>query len=364
MRSTFGLGALGHVFNDSSNHVRRKIISIYLLLITFNIVIWIAVLLGFAAFPALYGTAVLAYTFGLRHAVDADHISAIDNVTRKLMQENKRPVAIGFFFGLGHSTIVLILGLIVAIAASLLKVDLQLQSVAGAIGTGASAFFLYLIAFLNAIVLLDIFRTFRKIQRGEGYSEQTLNEALNQRGFLARFFGPLFKITTKSWHMYPIGILFGLGFETATEVAILAISATTVSKGLPIYLSMLFPLLFTAGMTLIDATDSILMLGAYGWAFVKPVRKLYYNLNITLISVLIAFGIGSIEVLSILADQLHLHGSFWETVGNLDFGTIGFLIIGLFVGSWVFSALFYKIKRYDKLDAQEVKALPDTITVG
>lgn len=363
MRSTFGLRALGHVFNDSSDNVRRKIISIYLLLITFNIVIWVAVLLGFVPFPALYGTAVLAYTFGLRHAVDADHISAIDNVTRKLMQENKRPVAVGFFFGLGHSTIVLILGVVVAVAASLLKVDLQLQSVAGAVGTGASAFFLYLIAFLNVIVLLDIFRAFRKIQRGEGYSEQTLNEVLNQRGFLARFFGPLFKITTKSWHMYPIGILFGLGFETATEVAILAISATTVSKGLPVYLSLLFPLLFMAGMTLIDATDSILMLGAYGWAFVKPVRKLYYNLNITLISVFIAFVIGTIEVLSIVADQLHLQGAFWDAVGNLDFGTIGFLIIGLFIASWVISTLIYKLRRYDKLGEQEVKPLPEKIAI-
>lgn len=363
MSSNFGLGALRRVFNDSATDVRSKVVSIYSILITLNILIWAATLFGFAPYPALYGTSILAYTFGLRHAVDADHISAIDNVTRKLMQENKRPVAVGFFFGLGHSTIVVILGAVVAIAASLLKVDLQLQSVAGAIGTGASAFFLYLIAFLNAIVLVDIFRAFRKIQRGEGHSEQTLNEILNQRGFLARFFRPLFKITTKSWHMYPIGILFGLGFETATEVAILAISATTVSKGLPVYLSMLFPLLFMAGMTLIDATDSILMLGAYGWAFVKPVRKLYYNLNITLISVFIAFVIGTIEVLSIVADQLHLHGWLWDTVSDLDFGTIGFLIIGLFIASWLLSTLIYKLKRYDQLGEQEIKTLPDTITV-
>ncbi|HET8843059.1 MAG TPA: HoxN/HupN/NixA family nickel/cobalt transporter [Ktedonobacteraceae bacterium] len=363
MKSAFGIKALRRVFDDSASDVRRKVISIYVVLIVFNVLIWAAVLLGFTPYPALYGTAVLAYTFGLRHAVDADHISAIDNVTRKLMQENRRPVAVGFFFGLGHSTIVVLLGAVIAIAASLLKVDLQLESVAGAVGTGASAFFLYLIAFLNAIVLVDIFRAFRKIRRGEGYSEQTLNEVLNQRGFLARFFRPLFKITTRSWHMYPIGILFGLGFETATEVAILAISATTVSKGLPAYLSLLFPLLFTAGMTLIDATDSILMLGAYGWAFVKPVRKLYYNLNITLISVFIAFVIGTIEVLSIVADQLQLHGWLWDTVGDLDFGTIGFLIIGLFIGCWVISTIIYKVRRYDQLGEQEVKTLPDTITV-
>jgi nickel/cobalt transporter (NiCoT) family protein len=355
MSDNFSIGALRHVFNDSSKDVRSKVIGIYIILISFNVLVWVAVLLGFTPYPALFGTATLAYTFGLRHAVDADHISAIDNVTRKLMQENKRPVAVGFFFGLGHSTIVMVLGTIVAVAASVLKVDLQLQSVAGAVGTGVSALFLYLIALLNGIVLVDIFRTFRKMRRGEKYNEQTLNEMLNQRGFLARFFRPLFKITTKSWHMYPIGVLFGLGFETATEIAILAISASTVSKGLPIYLSMLFPLLFTAGMTLIDATDSILMLGAYGWAFVKPVRKLYYNMNITLISVFIAIVIGTIEVLSIIANQLNLHGWFWDKVGNLDFGTIGFIIIGLFVASWIISTVIYKVKRYDSLGEQEIK---------
>ncbi len=363
MSSNFSVGALKRVFNDSSNDVRGKVIGIYTILIALNVVVWIAVLLGFTPYPALFGTAALAYTFGLRHAVDADHISAIDNVTRKLMQEGKRPVAVGFFFGLGHSTIVMILGAVVAIAASILKVDLQLQSVAGAVGTGVSALFLYVIALLNGIVLIDIFRTFRKMQRGEKYSEQTLNEVLNQRGFLSRFFRPLFKITTSSWHMYPIGILFGLGFETATEIAILAISASSVSKGLPIYLSMLFPLLFTAGMTLIDATDSILMLGAYGWAFVKPVRKLYYNMNITLISVFIAVVIGTIEVLSIVANQLNLHGWLWDSVSNLDFGTIGFLIIGLFVASWIISTIIYKFRRYDTLGDQEITTIEAPLSV-
>lgn len=363
MSDTFSIGALRRVFNDSSSDVRGRVIGIYTVLIAFNVVVWASVLIGFAPYPALFGTAALAYTFGLRHAVDADHISAIDNVTRKLMQENKRPVAVGFFFGLGHSTIVMLLGVVVVVAASLLKVDLQLQSVAGAVGTGASAFFLYLIAFLNAIVLLDIFRAFRKLRRGEGYSEKSLDNLLNQRGFLARFFGPLFKITTKSWHMYPIGILFGLGFETATEIAILAISASTVSKGLPVYLGLLFPLLFMAGMTLIDATDSILMLGAYGWAFVKPVRKLYYNMNITLISVFIAFVIGTIEVLSIIANQLNLRGWFWDSVGNLDFGTIGFLIIGLFVLSWGISTLIYKFRRYDDLGEKEVERVEAPLSV-
>jgi nickel/cobalt transporter (NiCoT) family protein len=363
MSKNFGVTALRRVFNDSSGEVRQKVIGIYAILITFNLVVWITALVGFAPYPALIGTAVLAYTFGLRHAVDADHISAIDNVTRKLMQEKKRPVAVGFFFGLGHSTIVLVLGVVIAFVASFMKTDLTLQNIGSVIGTGASAFFLYLIALINGLVLWDIFRAFRKVKRGEEYSEETLEDFLNKRGFLARFFRPLFKITTKSWHMYPIGLLFGLGFETATEVAILAISASTVAKGLPVYLSLLFPLLFTAGMTLIDATDSILMLGAYGWAFVKPVRKLYYNLNITLISVFIAFVIGTIEVLSIVANQLNLQGWFWNQVSNLDFGTIGFLIIGLFVGSWVISTAIYKIRRYDDIEMRHTPKVEETVTI-
>lgn len=363
MNKQFGISALRQVFNDSSSEVRQKVIGIYILLIAFNLIVWLATLVAFAPYPALIGTAILAYTFGLRHAVDADHISAIDNVTRKLMQEKKRPVAVGLFFSLGHSTIVMLLGVVVVFIASFTKADLTLQSIGGAIGTGASAFFLYLIAFINGLVLWDIFRTFRKVKRGETYSEETLENFLNKRGFLARFFRPLFRLTTKSWHMYPIGVLFGLGFETATEIAILAISASTVAKGFPVYLGLLFPLLFTAGMTLIDSTDSILMLGAYGWAFVKPVRKLYYNLNITLISVFIAVVIGTIEALSIVADQLNLHGWFWDQVSNLDFGTLGFLIIGLFVGSWIVSTAIYKLRRYDKIEVAKTSHAEDALPV-
>lgn len=363
MSKQFGISALKQVFNDSSSEVRQKVIGIYIILITFNLLVWLAALVGFASYPALIGTAILAYTFGLRHAVDADHISAIDNVTRKLMQEKKHPVAVGLFFSLGHSTIVILLGVVIAFVASFMKTDLTLQSIGGAIGTGASAFFLYLIALINGLVLWDIFRTFRKVRRGEPYNEETIEDFLNKRGFLARFFRPLFRLTTKSWHMYPIGILFGLGFETATEVAILAISASTVAKGFPVYLSLLFPLLFTAGMTLIDSTDSILMLGAYGWAFVKPVRKLYYNLNITLISVFIAVVIGTIEALSIVANQLSLHGWFWDQVSNLDFGTLGFLIIGLFVGSWIISTAIYKLRRYDDIEIAKAPQAEDALPV-
>jgi high-affinity nickel-transport protein len=349
--SSFGLSALTQVFNDSSSNIRLKVIGIYAFLLTFNISVWLLAFLSFAPYPALLGTAVLAYSFGLRHAVDADHISAIDNVTRKLMQEHKRPVAVGFFFSLGHSTIVVSLCVGLAIAAAFINKELPVwQDIGGLIGTIVSATFLYLIALINILVLWEIFRMFRRVRRGEHYSEQNLDEFLNQRGLMGRFFRPLLRMTDRSWKMYPVGVLFGLGFDTATEVGILAIAATSGTKGLPIYLILLFPALFMAGMMLIDTTDSILMLGAYGWAFVKPIRKLYYNLNITLISVLVALIIGTIEVLSIIIDKAGLSGGIWDVIGALDLNTIGFIIVGIFLLSWAISTIIYKVKRYDDLE--------------
>jgi high-affinity nickel-transport protein len=360
MSSKFGPAALSHVFNDSSTDVRAKVIGIYIFLIAFNLIVWTITLIGFLPHPALLGTAVLAYSFGLRHAVDADHISAIDNVTRKLMQEKKRPVSVGFFFSLGHSTIVVGLSIGLAIAATFIKRELPgLQSVGGLIGTLVSATFLFIIAIINFLVLWEIIQAFRKVSRGEEYNEQTLDEFLNQRGLMGRFFRPLLRLTTRSWHMYLIGLLFGLGFDTATEVGILAISATSATNGLPIYLILVFPALFTAGMLLLDTTDSILMLGAYGWAFVKPVRKLYYNMNITLVSVLVALVVGTIEVLGIISSQVGLRGGIWDFLGKLDFGVIGFFIIGIFLLSWVLSTVIYKVKKYDDI---EVKVAPEPST--
>ncbi|GLV55341.1 nickel/cobalt efflux system [Dictyobacter sp. S3.2.2.5] len=352
VKSSFGFSALTHVFNDSSQDVRSKIIGIYTFLILFNIIIWALAVVAFSGAMATLGLAVTAYTFGLRHAVDADHISAVDNVTRKLMQEDKRPISVGFFFGLGHSTIVLGLCIVIAITASVIKDFDALKNIGGFIGASVSAVFLYLIALLNVVILWDIFKTFQKVKRGEEYNEQTLNDTLNQRGLMARFFGPLLRATDKSWKMYPIGLLFGLGFDTATEVGIMSLTALLATQGhLPIWSILIFPLLFMAGMCLIDTTDGILMLGAYGWAFVKPVRKLYYNLNITLISVLVAFVVGTIEVLGIMSNALKLSGPFWDQVGNLNenFGFIGYLIIGIFVVSWLVSTVIYKVKRYDDL---------------
>jgi nickel/cobalt transporter (NiCoT) family protein len=354
MSSNFSISALSHVFNDSSPEVRRKVIGIYALLISFNVIMWILAFLGFAArYPTLLGVAFLAYSFGLRHAFDADHISAIDNVTRKLMQENKRPVAVGLFFSLGHSTIVVALSVGIAIAAVFIKDAIpRLQNAGGLIGTSVSAAFLYLIAFINILVLWEIFLMFRKVRRGETYSDQTLDEFLNQRGLMGRFFRPLLKMIDKSWKMYPVGVLFGLGFDTATEVGLLAIAAAEASKGLPIGYILIFPALFMAGMTLMDTTDGILMLGAYGWAFVKPIRKLYYNLNITLISVLVALIVGTIELLSIIVMELNLSGGIWDVVGSLDLNRLGFVIVGVFILSWGISTLIYKLKRYDDIEVQ------------
>jgi high-affinity nickel-transport protein len=351
MSSNFGISALTHVFNDSSRDLRKKIMGIYTLLIAFNIVAWVLAFAGFSLkYPALLGTALLAYTFGLRHSVDADHISAIDNVTRKLMQEDKRPVAVGFFFSLGHSTIVVALSIGIAIAAAFIQTAIPaLKSAGGLIGTSVSALFLYLIALINLLVLWEILQTFRKVKRGEEYNDQTLDEFLNQRGLMGRFFRPLLRLVDRSWKMYPVGVLFGLGFDTATEVGILGISAFEAGKRLPVPYILIFPLLFTAGMCLLDTTDGILMLGAYGWAFVKPVRKLYYNLNITLVSVLVALVVGTIEVISIISGPLNLSGGIWDYLSNLDFGFLGGVIIGIFVLSWVVSTIIYKVRHYDDI---------------
>lgn len=339
------------VMNDQSEEIRGKIIAMYIILAVFNVGLWVVTFVASIQYPVVLGTGLLAFSFGLRHGVDADHIASIDNVTRKLMQDGKRPVAVGFFFSLGHSTVVVLLSVVVAIAAAMVESNLpQWRAAGGLIGTFVSAAFLYLIGFINLLVLIDVYRMFRSVARGGAYSEETLESFLANRGMMSRFFGPVVRRINRSWKMYPLGFLFGLGFDTASEVALLGISAAAGGTGMPIYFVMLFPLLFAAGMSLVDTTDSILMLGAYGWAFVKPVRKLYYNLNITLVSVLIALVIGTVEFLSIIADRFNLHGGLWNWVGDLDFEVIGYLIIIIFVASWVTSTVIYKVKRYDEIE--------------
>jgi high-affinity nickel-transport protein len=354
MSSTFGVSALSRVFRQSSSDVRRRVVLIYTGLIGYNILVWLLALVVFRTTPALLLLALTAYTFGLRHAFDADHISAIDNVTRKLMQEKQRPVGVGFFFSLGHSTIVVCLTVLIALAAIAVQSFDTLKNIGGLIGTTVSAIFLFLIAIINIVILVDIFKTFREVKNGGEYNDQSLDESLNKRGLMGRFFRPLLRMTNRSWKMYPIGLLFGLGFDTATEVGLLGIAAFTAGKGVPVVSILIFPALFTAGMTLMDTTDSILMLGAYGWAFVKPIRKLYYNLNITLISVIVALVVGGLEALSIVASELNLSGPFWDQIGSLNenFGLVGVVIVLLFLASWAISTIIYKLKRYDDIEVK------------
>ncbi|MSP95136.1 MAG: HoxN/HupN/NixA family nickel/cobalt transporter [Alphaproteobacteria bacterium] len=303
--------------------------------------------------PVLLGTALLAYSFGLRHAVDADHIAAIDNVTRKLMQEGQRPASVGLFFSLGHSTVVVLATVAVAIGASYLQSDESFRDVGGVIGTSVSALFLFAIAITNLVILIGVYKTFRHVKNGGRFVEEDLDILLSQRGLLlGRIFRPLFRFIRASWQMYPLGFLFGLGFDTATEIGLLGISAAQAADGLSPFALLIFPALFTAGMALIDTLDSVLMLGAYGWAFVKPIRKLYYNLTITAVSVLVALLIGSVEALGLIAEKLQLHGMFWDWILMLNdqLGPLGYVIVGLFVVSWLISIAIYRLKGYDRLE--------------
>jgi high-affinity nickel-transport protein len=343
-----------HTFGDGAANLRTRIVAIYALLIVLNVAAWAWALAAFHAYPVLLGTAFLAYGFGLRHAVDADHIAAIDNVTRKLMQEGKRPLAAGFFFSLGHSTVVMLASIGIAVTATAFKDRLEgFQSIGGVIGTSISAAFLLLIASLNVIILLNVYRVFQRAKRGRAVGDEELNAMMAGGGLFARLCRSLFRLIEASWHMYPLGFLFGLGFDTATEVGLLGISAAQAANGLSMWSILAFPALFTAGMTLIDTTDSTLMVGAYGWAFVKPIRKLYYNLTITFVSVVVAVVVGGVEALGLIAERFALDGTFWGTVTSLNnnFGTLGYLIIGIFGVSWMVSLLLYRLNGYDSLEA-------------
>lgn len=346
---------LQRLFGGEPTPFRAKLIGLYSLLILFNLLAWGWALVAFHDYPILLGTALLAYTFGLRHAVDADHIAAIDNVTRKMMQEGKRPLTVGLFFSLGHSTIVVALS--VAIAATTAALQNQFESfkaVGGVIGTSVSAFFLFAIAAANIVVLVSVLQTFRRVKAGHPIDEEDIDLLLSRRGFLGRIFRRLFRLIGRSWHMYPLGLLFGLGFDTATEVGLLGISASQASMGLPIWSILVFPVLFTAGMTLVDTIDSTLMLAAYDWAFRKPIRKLYYNITITSLSVVIAVLIGCIETLALLADKLGLDGAFWNAIGAVseNFGFVGFGLIGIFMATWAISLAIYRIRRYDEIEVR------------
>ncbi len=353
------LSLLRTLFNDEPGSTKGKIIAIYVLLVGFNLGAWLWALAAFHRFPVLLGTAFLAYSFGLRHAVDADHIAAIDNVTRKLMQEGKRPVAVGLMFSLGHSTIVVVGSLAIAATALALQHRIDaVREIGGVIGTLVSSLFLFAIAIVNLIVLRSVYRTFVRVRRGGAYVEEDFDLLLGSRGFLTRLFRPIFNLIRSSWHMYPLGLLFGLGFDTATEIGLLGISAAEASKGLSLWSILVFPVLFAAGMSLVDSTDNILMLGAYGWASVKPLRKLYYNITITSMSVVVALAVGGIEALGLLAGHFRPKGEFWDLIRTLNgnFGLLGYGIVALFVLSWIVSIAVYKWRRFDFLEVEQIES--------
>ena len=334
--------------------LRTRVAALYALLIGANVLAWLWAFAAFRGHPALLATASLAYSFGLRHAFDADHIAAIDNVTRKLMAAGREPISVGLWFSLGHSTVVVGLSLLIAATTAALQDRFDaMKDVGSLVGTGVSVAFLFLIAAANIVVLTGVWRTFQSVKRGGPLVEQDIDRLIAGGGLMARVFRPVFGIVRRSWHMYPLGLLFGLGFDTATEVGLLGISATTASQGLSVWSIMIFPALFTAGMTLLDTTDSVLMVGAYGWAFAKPIRKLYYNMTITLVSVVVAVLVGGLEALGLVADRLKLDGAFWEAVGELNdnFGVLGLVIVGVFAVSWAVSVAVYRYKRYDEAGA-------------
>jgi len=340
--------------SDSAADVRGRAAAIGMVLAVANAAAWLWALLLFAGQPVLLGTAVLAYSLGLRHGLDPDHIAAIDNVTRKLMQEGKRPVAVGFYFALGHSAVVVLASVAIALAASALTERFAaLRTVGGVIGTSASALFLFAIAIANIVVLRGVHRALRQARSGGELRAEDLDILLGQRGWLARVFQPLFGFVSHSWHMFPIGLLFALGFETASEISLFGLSAQA-SNGISAWSILVFPSLFAAAMTLVDTADGILMLGAYGWAYVKPMRKLLYNLTITSVSVLVALVIGGIEALGLVADHLEPDGAFWRSITALNesFGTLGYVIVALFAASWGASMLVYRLKGYDRHDAE------------
>jgi nickel/cobalt transporter (NiCoT) family protein len=298
------------------------------------------------------GTGALAYTLGMRHAFDADHIAAIDNTTRKLVSEGKRPLSTGFFFSLGHSSVVFVLAVLLnfgirGLGEQLKDNNSHLQQTTNIIGTCVSGFFLLLIAAFNLAVLAGILRVFREMRSG-AYDDQELEDQLNKRGLMNRFLGPLARRVDTPWKMYPIGFLFGLGFDTATEVALLVLAGTAVVGGLPFYAILSLPILFAAGMSLFDTIDGCFMNFAYDWAFSNPVRKVYYNLTITGLSVFVAVFIGATELLGLLAQDTNLNGSFWSFMQNFNINTAGFIIVGVFIVTWIIALAIWRFGRIEQ----------------
>jgi high-affinity nickel-transport protein len=313
-----------------------------------------------------FGTGVLAYTLGMRHAFDADHIAAIDNTTRKLMAEKKRPLSVGFFFSLGHSTIVFLLAVLLNFGIRDLNNQVRsgssgLHQWTSVVGTSVSGFFLYLIAGLNIVILVSILRVFRDLRSGK-FDNDEFDEQLNKRGLMNRLLGGFARKIDTPWKMYPVGLLFGLGFDTATEVALLVLSGTAVASGLPFYAILSLPVLFAAGMCLFDTLDGCFMNFAYGWAFSKPIRKVYYNIIITGLSVAVAFVIGTIELVGLLSTEFHLRGAIWKTMANFNINRAGFIIVAMFVVTWLAALAIWRFGHIEaRWDRSEDPASADPV---
>ncbi|HEY4366642.1 MAG TPA: HoxN/HupN/NixA family nickel/cobalt transporter [Steroidobacteraceae bacterium] len=338
--------------------IKPRLFALYALLLTANaaVLCWAFVLVSDDIVKL--GTAMLAYSLGLRHAVDADHIAAIDNVTRKLMQDGKRPIAVGFFFAAGHSTIVLIAAVGIAFTVGALAQFEAFSRIGGVVATVTSAVFLFVIAAMNLVIFRSVWSRFRHVRAGGTVAADDLDILLSGRGPLSRLFRPLFGLIRHSWQMAPLGFLFGLGFDTATEVTLLGLAGAQASYGLSMSTILVFPALFAAGMALIDTTDGVLMLGAYEWAFIKPIRKLYYNMIITALSAAVAIVIGGIETTALIANKLELEGGGWATAKALaeNFNALGFAIVGLFAAAWAISYVVYRWKRFDEIESNGTAA--------
>ena len=314
---------------------------------------WGLLLVYGGSHPGFLALGGLAYTFGLRHAFDADHISAIDNTTRKLLQTGRKPVGVGFFFSLGHSTVVFLIAVALGLAVrwivqGVVSDNGQLRSVGGALGTLVSGSFLVLIGILNLVVLIDIIRVYRRMRRGE-FDRADLEHELISGGVMTRLFGRIFRLIDHSWQMYPVGFLFGLGFDTASEVALLAISAGAAAQGLPFGAVVSLPLIFAAGMSLMDTADGAFMAKAYSWAFASPIRKVFYNLTITSLSVFVALFVGVVELAQILIQLLNLHGPVYAAIAGFDFiGKAGYVIVAAFALTWVAALVIYRVRRIDE----------------
>ncbi|MCH6141816.1 HoxN/HupN/NixA family nickel/cobalt transporter [Klebsiella variicola] len=315
-----------------------------------NIAAWIWAFIAFGNSSSLMAASMLAWCYGLRHAVDADHIAAIDNVTRKMMQQGEKPYSVGTWFSLGHSTIVVLATIAIAATATAFSARMDwFHETGGVIGTTVSAVFLILMALVNLVILKGVWRAFRRLKNGEKIIHNI--NVTPQGGMMSWIFKRTFRLVSRSWQMYFVGFLFGLGFDTATEIGVLGISAAGASNGMSVWSILVFPALFTSGMALIDTLDNMIMVGAYGWAFNKPQRKLYYNMTITGTSVIIALFIGGTEAVGLLMDKLNLHGGIWDIFGliNDNLGNAGFIIVGIFIVCWLVSMLNYKWKGYDTL---------------